>query len=359
MNEEPITINRADGRRSVATKVSELLRWWVQSAICLAISICLLLQADTGVTLVSAAKNDTAVTFSELNDNSVFLKESQSRVCTLTSSAMMVRRAAMLSGNTQWKKITEQYVRQTAWSEGVGLKWNFTSAGIHVAHKPLSSKTELIDMLENHPEGIVIYNPYKPHAILVTDYTDEVFYCSDPSNGSPYGRYPVSQASISVESASRCWYVTQPYGLTVLRDDDDYEVDNLTYRILDADAQTAVCTGFVKEKKTVEVPDDVEIDGNEFQVTQIANNAFAKSTKLKMVTIGANVEVIGKKAFYQCKKLKTIHIHTDSLQEIKANAFEKMNQAAEFILTSEDEIEPFIELLNKASILETVTVRAE
>ena len=94
-------------------------------------------------------------------------------------------------------------------------------------------------------------------------------------------------------------------------------------------------------------------------MTQIANNAFAKSTKLKMVTIGANVEVIGKKAFYQCKKLKTIHIHTDSLQEIKANAFEKMNQAAEFILTSEDEIEPFIELLNKASILETVTVRAE
>lgn len=114
MNEEPITINSADVRQRMAAKASGLLWRWVQSAICFAVSICLLLQADIGVAQVSAAKKDKAVTFSELNDNSVFLKESQPHVCTLTSSAMMVRRAAMLSGNTEWKKITEQYVRQTA-----------------------------------------------------------------------------------------------------------------------------------------------------------------------------------------------------------------------------------------------------
>lgn len=344
MNEEPIAINKADIWRRI---------------VCLIIGVCLFLQAGTTVTQVFAAKKDTAVTFSQLNDDSVFLKESQPHVCTLTSSAMMVRRAAMLSGDTGWKKITEQYVRQTAWSEGVGLKWNFTSAGINVAHKPLTSKTELINMLKDHPEGVVIYNPYKPHSILVTDYTDGVFYCSDPSNGSPSGRYPVSQASISVESASRCWYVTRPYGLTVLLDEADYEVDNLTYQLLSVDDRTVACTGFVKDKKKMEVPDTVEIEGEVFQVVQISDNAFAKSAKLKTVTIGENVELIGKKAFYQCKKLTALYINTDSLLEIGENAFDKISQAAEIILSSEDAIESFIELLGEASVPETVTVRAE
>ena len=58
----------------------------------------------------------TAVTFSELNDNEVFLKQSQAHVCTLTASAMMIRRAAMLSGNKDWRQITEQSVRKYAWA---------------------------------------------------------------------------------------------------------------------------------------------------------------------------------------------------------------------------------------------------
>ncbi len=351
MNEEPIVINKAGGRTAPKTGIA--LR-----AACLMMAICLLLQADAAVAQVSAAEKNT-VTFSELNDDSVFLKESQPHVCTLTSSAMMVRRAAMLSGNDEWEKITEQYVRQSAWSEGVGLKWNFTSAGINVAHKPLSSKTELINMLKDHPEGVVIYNTYKPHSILVTDYTDGVFYCSDPSNGSPSGRYPVSQASISVESASRCWYVTRPFGLSVIMEDRDYEADNLKYRLLDAEEKTVECAGMVKDKKAAAVPDTVELEGEEFQVIRISDNAFAKSSKLKSVTIGENVQEIGKKAFYQCKKLKEVYISTLCLQEIAENAFGKINQAAEIILMTQDEIPAMIELLSVSAVPQTVTVRAE
>ncbi len=166
-------------------------------------------------------ESEAFVTFAQLNACEVFLKQSQSRVCTLTASAMMIRRAAMLSGNPAWRQITEQSVRKDAWAEKTGLKWNFTSAGITVAQKPLSSKGELIQMLGSHPEGIVIYNAKKPHAILVTDYTNGVLYCSDPSNDQPGGRYPIAQASITVESAGRCWYVKSPANLKVNNADID------------------------------------------------------------------------------------------------------------------------------------------
>lgn len=166
-------------------------------------------------------ESEAFVTFAQLNACEVFLKQSQSRVCTLTASTMMIRRAAMLSGNPAWRQITEQSVRKDAWAEKTGLKWNFTSAGITVAQKPLSSKGELIQMLGSHPEGIVIYNAKKPHAILVTDYTNGVLYCSDPSNDQPGGRYPIAQASITVESAGRCWYVKSPANLKVNNADID------------------------------------------------------------------------------------------------------------------------------------------
>ena len=42
-------------------------------------------------------------------------------------------------------------------------------------------KAVLIQLLAEHPEGIVLYDRRQPHAVLLTDYTDGVFYCSDPA----------------------------------------------------------------------------------------------------------------------------------------------------------------------------------
>lgn len=303
----------------------------------------------------------TAVTFSELNDNEVFLKQSQAHVCTLTASAMMIRRAAMLSGNKDWRQITEQSVRKYAWAEKTGLKWNFTAAGISVAHKTLSSKNELIRLLDKHPEGIVIYNSRKPHAILVTDYTDGIFYCSDPSNDKPYGRYPIAQASITAESAKRCWYVKKPVNLVVDRSDaqqSDQIVDGLMYRILDTEKKTAVCTGSVSDQTVVNIPETVRIQEVEYQVAQISESAFADSDKLKEVTVGANVVLIEPKAFYQCKKLQKLTIHADHLQQIGADAFAKIHKKAQILMIGE-QTETFTALLSDTSVPTTVTVGFE
>lgn len=316
---------------------------------------------NTGTSQASGTPGENAgVTFEQLNGKDVFLKQSQARVCTLAASAMMIRRAAMLSGNADWKQITEQSIRKSAWSEGSGLKWNFKAAGITVAHKTLSSKKELISLLDKHPEGIVIYNSRKPHAILITDYTDGVFYCSDPANNKPQGRYPVSQASITVESAGRCWYVKAPVGLSVGKQNPssyprDFAQGGLKYQVLDMEGRTAVCTGAVQGSESLTVPDTVMLDGVEFQVERIAQSAFAGSDKLKEVLIQADVEGIGPKAFYQCRKLKKLTINAARLKEIGADAFASVHKKAQILILGE-QIETFAALLTGTSVPGTATV---
>lgn len=155
-----------------------------------------------------------AATFSDINQDGVFLKQpSGSSLCTLVAATMLVRRGAMMNGNADWASITTDVMRSAAWVEGTGLKWNFTCGGVTVAHDSFSGSTsDLIVKLSEHPEGIVVYKQKsdQQHAILVTDYTDGVFYCADPAAGILPGRIPISSASIGIEEANYIWYVSSP-----------------------------------------------------------------------------------------------------------------------------------------------------
>lgn len=151
-------------------------------------------------------------TFEDINNPSVFLKQAKGSVtCTLVAAVMMMRRTAMATGNANWSSITESSARGTAWKEGAGLYNSFKYAGIQVRSGSLNNSTSnVINLLNAHPEGIVIYNTSKPHAILLTDYTNGVFYCADPSSYYPTGRIPISQASITLSSCTKYWYVESP-----------------------------------------------------------------------------------------------------------------------------------------------------
>lgn len=163
------------------------------------LTICLLFTLATGVSALDMRAN-----------NDFYLKQQTSVTCTLTSAAMMMRRRACLDGLENWTDITESSLRRVAWSY-VGLSHDFSMLGITVLHSAFESGTsvesQLISLLKTHPEGIVVYNRRVPHAILVTDYTDGVFYCADPSTAAPSGRIPVSEASISISNANFYWYV--------------------------------------------------------------------------------------------------------------------------------------------------------
>jgi len=157
-----------------------------------------------------------AVTFDDINNPEVFLKQiNGDKQCTLVATTMMLRRAAMMSGNTGWADITVEEVMKQAWMEGQGLKYTFTYAGITVNKATFGSDpvNESISLLNLHPEGIVLYDQIRSprsHAVLLTDYTNGIFYSADPAEVVPSGRIPASSALVQVKDAEFYWYVSSP-----------------------------------------------------------------------------------------------------------------------------------------------------
>lgn len=157
-----------------------------------------------------------AASFDEINRPDVFLKQvNGDKQCTLVAATMLLRRAAMLSGNSNWADITADKVKKQAWVEGTGIKYTFTYEGITVNKASFGNDrvSEAIALLQRHPEGIVLFDQYRSprsHAVLLTDYTDGIFYCADPSDAVPYGRIPVNQGLVRVEDSEFYYYVSNP-----------------------------------------------------------------------------------------------------------------------------------------------------
>ncbi len=168
----------------------------------------------------------TAVFADDLMINGNFYsKQDGWTTCTLASAAMMLSRRAYLNGDENWQSVTEAAVKPYAWSNG--LSHQFTYNGMQVNYGTLSSygnEEELIALLEEHPEGIVAYDRTKPHAVLLTDYTDGVFYASDPAIGASYGRIPVSATTINISNVLSYWYVSSDTNTQL----EDLPVDELT-----------------------------------------------------------------------------------------------------------------------------------
>ncbi|OUO28827.1 leucine-rich repeat protein [Eubacterium sp. An3] len=98
-----------------------------------------------------------------------------------------------------------------------------------------------------------------------------------------------------------------------------------TYKVISQGRTVEYRGSANSNKKTVNVPDTVVVDGVRYQVTSIANNAFKNNKKLTSVVIGRNVTKIGKKAFFGCQKLKKVTIKTTKLKTktVGAKAFTK------------------------------------
>ncbi len=160
--------------------------------------------------------------------NSVFVQQQVSGeygTCTLASTAMMMRARAYLSGNKEWSSITESSIKSKAWSSG-GLKWSFTYAltgiSISISHTSTNGITiaTLKSLINAHPEGIVMYSTKSGgmyHAVLITDYEGDTFYCADPAPGysgkrialkdSQLGKHYNGQSGV-LSTTTAYWYVS-------------------------------------------------------------------------------------------------------------------------------------------------------
>ena len=163
--------------------------------------------------LAAMATTAGAATYEEINQDAVFVKQSQRGTCTLASTAMMLRRAAMLNGDGNWAAITEASCRSAFWLAGRGLPYHFTYGTMTVDHARLpggqANRQVLIDLLAEHPEGIMLHAACVPHGILLTEYKDGQFYCADPSEFAGTGIIPIEQAwGTRIENSNAYWYVS-------------------------------------------------------------------------------------------------------------------------------------------------------
>lgn len=100
----------------------------------------------------------------------------------------------------------------------------------------------------------------------------------------------------------------------------------LVYKVTDVNRKTVSVKSAKAEKTKVVIPAVVRYKGIVYQVNAIEDYAFKNNKKVKKVIIGKNITVIGKQAFYGCKKLKKIDIRTKKLSKVGSKAFKKINK---------------------------------
>lgn len=204
-----------------------------KSVKCIVSIFLIILTVLTPVGVFSSAITASAATYKDLNADNVFLKQKTSVTCTLASAAMLMRRTAICAESYDWENITEENIRETAWIEGTGLRWNYTCYNITIGHGYFSSdvdnKEELLKLLEENPQGVVIYNgglKGQSHAVLLCDYDKktDTFYVADPAQNAPNGRIPFIESTIvgetqdeQIENLTAYWYIISP--LVTVEDD--------------------------------------------------------------------------------------------------------------------------------------------
>ena len=103
-------------------------------------------------------------------DAGFYFKQSRGGTCTLASAAMMLRRRAFLDGLTDWTDVTENSVRGSAWSGGLAHSFNYNAMQVGYATLPSGTeakKQTLIQLLAEHPEGIVLYDGLHRRRLLL------------------------------------------------------------------------------------------------------------------------------------------------------------------------------------------------
>ncbi len=151
-----------------------------------------------------------AATFDEINQSSIWIKQSQSGPCVLDACAMMIRRTLIATGNTNWASVTENSLKGTACQSGWSVWYSFDYMGVSVRHTSFNSTaTSLKSILDSHPEGIVLFSRSKGHAVLVTDYSGDTFYCADPAYGDKRNLNSANQG-VSYSNSTEYWYVSSP-----------------------------------------------------------------------------------------------------------------------------------------------------
>ena len=153
----------------------------------------------------------------------IYLAQEGKSTCTLASAAMMIRSRFYKSNNALWSSITESAIKSTAWIEGSGLRHSWTykidNNSVSVSHGSTEgiSVGSLKSLINAHSEGIVLYCGKLPHAVFLTDYDGDTFYCADPIQSYSGKRIPLASSYLGKKYGSQAgvlnnvtayWYIS-------------------------------------------------------------------------------------------------------------------------------------------------------
>lgn len=103
-----------------------------------------------------------------------------------------------------------------------------------------------------------------------------------------------------------------------------YAEGDYSYKVTSTSRLTAEVTGTNKEGLTkITVYNTVKLGGKSYKVTSVGASAFKGNKKITSVSIGKNVQTIGKNAFAGCVKLKKVTAKSTKLKQIGSKAFFK------------------------------------
>lgn len=121
-----------------------------------------------------------------------------------------------------------------------------------------------------------------------------------------------------------------------LKNGDAVEKDGVRYVVTNAAAKTVSAEGVASQKKKLRkavILSTVSIKGVTCNVTEVKAKGFSKFTKLSSVTIGSNVQTVGKQAFNGCKKLKKITFQCTKVPTFKGKTFKGTSSKAKVKLS--------------------------
>ena len=111
--------------------------------------------------------------------------------------------------------------------------------------------------------------------------------------------------------------------------------------------------------KTVKIPASIKINGHTYKVTAVAANAFKGRKSIKSVTFGKNIRTIGAKAFFKCKKLKTVTFTGKTIKKVGMAAFKGIAKKAVFTVPNGGKKAYKKRLKKSAGITGSMKVRAK
>ena len=155
---------------------------------------------------------------------------------------------------------------------------------------------------EKNPEFTLTYEGFKNNETKAVLTKQPTVSCNATESSTP-GEYPVTVSGAEAQN----YAITYVNGTLIVKSNSQV-IDNVTYEVTE---NGVVVSDGSSSSGDVVIPTSVEVNGQNYPVTAVGENAFKGNTALTSVTIPDGVVKIGAGAFEGCSNLMTIIIGAD------------------------------------------------